>query len=1178
MRTEMVERNGGNSRLENTGSSEQGFGQEAAAPGAAVSETGAAETGAAERAAAGTGEKPFGWKGILLYYVGYTALFCLMAAAVFVWFWLRKRRFVWQNDGINQHYYGLLYFSRWGKEVLRQFRETGVLRLPTFSLRMGYGEDLYTTLAYYVIGDPFSLPSIFVPEKYMLAFHDVMLLVRFYLAGIAFSAYSFFMGKKSRIGILAGTMVYVFNGFTLSGMRHHYFLNPFILFPLLLIGCEQIFRKKKPGLFIFMVFLSAVSNFYFFYMIVLMTVLYVVWRSLRLRGLRHFGRVLLDALTFVWYGLLGILLSAFIFLPVVLRFLQDPRTTEAGRIPVLWPLTYYQNFIDSWMTNSSAALAESWTYMGFGAVAAFCVLFVFSQRKKHFDLKAAFVGLTALLLTPAAGFVLNGFSYPANRWMFAYALLIGTMTAATVTELAEAGVRQFAASLVLLAAAAAACIGWHYTFSRETAQAVIIALFGLAAVLLCRVAMREAEQKLCENGTGGSDEENVEGADGTEGRQSGIAKSRYHFAVRAQAAMLVCVLVTIVSAGYFSFSPSKNARIFEYLSRAQIDLQMSADGMAAAKLLDGRQMSVDGNLAASEDAGDGYAKEVPFYRYTTFDPQNNTSILYGVSNTQYYWSLSNPDVSRFLDETGQLNRMIHQYDTLDERTALNEIAGVRYFLSDTPNGVPFGYDKVEGLSYSNADIWPENDTEERFSYEVYENRYALPFGFTSGRWISRPDYEAMDIPQRQQALLQGIVLEKDPGDGLTRLTATGGEEGSAKLEMSDCRIESKIEYDTAKITDANLDTSGGQPLRFEAAEGDGTVTVRFAGMPDCETALYIRGFHYAPPAGRLGASRILMSVRGYTGDKQLLSKQIGHTTGRNHWSTGRTDYLVNMRYRQEALDTIRITLPAPGTYTFDSIEVVCQPMTQYTSQVQELGREVMTGLDIHELGGSGATEKITGQVTVSEPRLLCLQIPCTAGWAAYVDGVRTELLQADTMFSALPLTAGTHEIELRYQTPGLRIGAVISVGTLIVLLLFMVIYVIVSAILHAAERRRESIPVGTYENVGETAAEAEPAEEAAEDLTEAPAEAGGEFFAGDLEEGPAEEGPVKANKEAGSVEADRSKETAAPARTGDALFAEDPEKGTAEEAPAEANEVSIPEDPEEAADSPVDIPERQEKP
>ena len=128
------------------------------------------------QAAAVMGEpekRSFGWKGYLLYYLGYTLLFGAVAASVFVWFFLKRRRFVWQTDGVNQHYYGLVYFSRWGKEVLRQFRETGSLQFPTFTLRMGYGGDLYTTLAYYVIGDPFSLPAVFVPEKYLLHYHDL---------------------------------------------------------------------------------------------------------------------------------------------------------------------------------------------------------------------------------------------------------------------------------------------------------------------------------------------------------------------------------------------------------------------------------------------------------------------------------------------------------------------------------------------------------------------------------------------------------------------------------------------------------------------------------------------------------------------------------------------------------------------------------------------------------------------------------------------------------------------------------------------------------------------------------------------------------------------------------------------------------------------------------------------
>ena len=492
-------------------------------------------------------------KDLLLYFLGYTVLFGVMAAAVFIWFWLKRRRLVWKTDGVNQHYYGLLYFARWGKEVLRQFRETGVLRVPTFSLRMGYGEDLYTTLAYYVIGDPFSLPAVFVPEKHLLLFHDLMLLARFYLAGITFSAYCFYMKRRSRLGVLAGAVIYIFNAFTLSGMRHHYFLNPFVFFPLLLIGCERIFRKKKPGLFIFMVFVTAVSNFYFFYMMVLMTVLYVVWRSLRRNGLRRLGRVVLDGAAFAWYGLLGTLLSAFLFLPVVLRFLQDPRSAEEKSIPWLWPLRYYRNLPDCYLTGATSALSESWTYLGFGAVAALCVLFIFVRRKKHVDLKAAFIGLTAFLLTPAAAYVLNGFSYPANRWIFAYALLTGFIAATAIPEMVEdAGSGELLRVTALLGAYVAVCVVWEYTFARASAQGVMIALFGLAAVYGGRLWLAEKKRENAEeNGAGPA-----------------AAGWKRKMSVRVQAVLLACVMLTAAGEAYYSFAPDRNGKTGRCLFRS----------------------------------------------------------------------------------------------------------------------------------------------------------------------------------------------------------------------------------------------------------------------------------------------------------------------------------------------------------------------------------------------------------------------------------------------------------------------------------------------------------------------------------------------------------------------------------------------------------------------------------
>lgn len=192
------------------------------------------------------------------------------------------------------------------------------------------------------------------------------------------------------------------------------------------------------------------------------------------------------------------------------------------------------------------------------------------------------------------------------------------------------------------------------------------------------------------------------------------------------------------------------------------------------------------------------------------------------------------------------------------------------------------------------------------------------------------------------------------------------------------------------------------------------------------------------------------------------SKQLRYTTQMDPWTTGRKDFLVNMCYRRDPLDRIEIVLPAEGTFSFDSIEVVCQPMSDFAAQAQALRKNVLRDLDIHEMGESLATEWITGRIDMNEPGILCLQIPRAPGWKAYVDGRREELLRADTMFSALLLDTGSHVIELRYQTPGLRLGAVVSAVTMILVLLFGFIYTLVSLILGRRERRAAVIPEGEY--------------------------------------------------------------------------------------------------------------------
>ena len=105
----------------------------------------------------------------------------------------------------------------------------------------------------------------------------------------------------------------------------------------------------------------------------------------------------------------------------------------------------------------------------------------------------------------------------------------------------------------------------------------------------------------------------------------------------------------------------------------------------------------------------------------------------------------------------QLQAMIEQRSTgitsilhiqsLDGRTALEALAGVRYFAVDADNAasVPYGYAKQPLGS--------------RRKLTLYENQYPLPLGFTTDTVISREDYEALSPAARDLVMLRAAVAE-----------------------------------------------------------------------------------------------------------------------------------------------------------------------------------------------------------------------------------------------------------------------------------------------------------------------------------------------------------------------------------------------------------------------------------
>lgn len=368
-----------------------------------------------------------GKKGYLLY----TCLFAVMCIAAFYPFLAEGKGFVWGagvEDGLSQHFSALSYYGRWLREVVGNFLH-GNFEIPMWNMALGYGADILATLNYYAVGDPLNLLYGFVSEEHTEMMYHFMILFRMYLAGLAFILYSKKM-KKRTFGTVMGALVYVFCGFSFRlGLRHPFFLNSMIYFPLLCYGVEKIYKKEKPYVFILTVCVAAMSNYYFLYMLTIFTVIYA-W--IRFYAYIKEDRVKTFFLTvgkFMGFYILGIGMSAVVLLPSVIGFLGNGRygTSVDWLTLIVYPAKFYILLFSNCIGYGNVG---NNTNVGYLPIAGIAVLFVlFSQRMKHRKYRAAFLACAIALAFPIFGFAFNGFSYASNRWSFVFSFIVALLVA-----------------------------------------------------------------------------------------------------------------------------------------------------------------------------------------------------------------------------------------------------------------------------------------------------------------------------------------------------------------------------------------------------------------------------------------------------------------------------------------------------------------------------------------------------------------------------------------------------------------------------------------------------------------------------------------------------------------------------------------------------------------------------
>lgn len=892
-----------------------------------------------------------------VYFLLYTVLFAGMALCVFWPFLENDKSFIWVVDGWNQHFRALMYYKQWLLTIFDNLFVKHVLEIPMYSFSIGYGADILTTFNYYAIGDPLTVFAAFVPEEYMLFFYNGLVILRIYLAGMAFSLFCFYMKKTNIVAVLTGSMIYAFSGYAIFVVRHPFFLNAMIYLPLVLLGVEMLLRERKKWLLILSVFVSIISNFYFFYMIVCFTVLYVMVR-LGIMVCNREGRDAFRALIQIGLNsLLGVLLGSFLFVPTAMAFLGDRRRGLKPYIPAFYSLEDYKGIIKGFTGFNYSSI---YCILSFSALILLMIFVLYrcGKGREGLHLKILFPVMSMGLVFPFVGYALNGFSYVTCRFLFGYVMLVAYLVVFIWNDFIEISKGVMVQCLGVLGLYIALCITMGIWINDNMYASLLYAALSLGVFALLGVKKWNVKEQDCR-----------------------VVKNGLVMVV-----LLGCVLLNdsqCNSSNAFSYHNSfvPNSKVYEDF--------YGDESYAVKKIIDGDE----------------------FARYTGDDITWNATIGNGTSSTQYFWSLSNAYVYDFLESIGNLdNSALSRYHSLDDRTVLNELVGVKYYVSKAGREgatVPVGYRFV-----TNADD----------KYDIYENENKLPFGYTYSKILNRKEYDELPIWDREAVMLQAAVVDEPIP------------------ELMDLDYQSDL-----AVCDYEIETESGiriEENRFVVSAPGASMTIRFQGREEAETYLVWNGLTYSFDEENSGMEKNpeyedisvgILATSAESSEKGA-QKNLNIKTPFSRYYTAKEDFLVNLNYAKEERNQILVSFSREGIYSFAELHVVCNELKDYEQHVQERKEDSLESLDLHNRNRAYGTNLVTGNIDASKKELLVLNIPYAKGWSAYVDGEETEMIRSNLMFSAIDLEEGNHEIRLEYRTPGLRLGICISCVALMILI------------------------------------------------------------------------------------------------------------------------------------------------
>lgn len=918
----------------------------------------------------------------------YTFLFTVTVIITFLPSIITNTSLLWKTDGLLQHYENLVFL----KHRIEQLWTEG--SFPFWSWSIGLGADSVSSMVSmgYPCFDVFSFIVVLFPEKYISTAYTVEIFLQLYTAGIGFLYFGKITNMSSKF-TLWGALGYSFSSWALSTATFHsFFLTPMVWFVFIMAGVEKILRKQSPLVFILSVTMSVITTIYYSYMIAVIVFLYlvVVFVMKEQKTVRNFARFWGR---FILYGGIAACLSALIFIPGVYSLMHAVKDGATS-------YSFFHTF-SSYINYFSFLIGGQCVFEHFSTICvvplfllALPCLFHRIRRKEATPAMIVFALCLLFLLFPIFNSVMNGLGYPSGRWCF-IATFFYVWSSIQCLSAPDFHIQKYRKSI-----------------------ACMLAVFGFVLIFAGRIVLNINNEVTTITGA----------------VNLGLSYVFYHLLAKPgqkSCAYLVtfAIVCHTIAIGGVQFFPGISSRLDRYTKYDEIYNKLACSTQrAGTEIQDSSFYRIDQVDYISD-------MKITDKRYTnnSYRPAHtppNETLVFNTRSIYTYLSSTSGKLFDFYRNVGNSASYYRRTSTYgnDNRTRLDFLMGVKYFLGNNPkNNPPTGANEYASFGFSKKQ-------KSTLGVDILQNKYCMGFGCTFDSYITESEWMQLDYPDREQALMECVVIPDNMKTSLTHADAhkisSGADQASVTITTGSDLFSSEKEMQ--EISQGNAGT-------IRVTPGKDDLTVHLNGdYTDHELYFVARGLKRDPE------STSAMKYSASSG-KSLLDRMRAHlTTGKNFDDAGSfvmnismgqikkravnvmgtvqgfsnmEDYMINLGRFQEKDTDIHVSFDTIGDYTFEAIEVLAVPLSTYENQVTDCIDHSFHAVEFQN-------DRVRGTVdTEAESSMIYLSIPYNDGWRAYVDGHRVDTKRINTTFTGIPITGtGAHTVELRYRPVGFEIG------------------------------------------------------------------------------------------------------------------------------------------------------------